>query len=704
MCRACQEHLTELQEQTLEAHTGTTPDERLQRFGHYRDECGENLVYGFRVARELVWHMLIDDGVPERGHRANLLNVDFHFVGVAYGAHASEGTACVLMFADRFEAKQVDSIERIKNVVETSSLQAIVSVETRKEKKELVQNSWDKLMEQVKPSHLAVPVSALDGMQRLHRGKSSVQSRREVPRHVVESLVPRQGIDPTVVRAFVDRVRTTHETVVQESEIAAICHHAQLIISPAEIARMFDDVIERRPSKARQERCIDWMEVFTSMRPRKRWTQVVDVRVEDIEGRYELVMEEETLFRACGEVASGLGEEPPATLGEVRAFLRSLTNEVQAGRGQGRQQNPTVQRLLKTPEDDPEELAVRPRIFQSIVVASRRKLWAFEVRPFQHTWLRLFRAVSLNPLMSARQGKTNVASRPCELPRDKDINVARSEKMHYSGLPPHLERMQIREVPETLWRTHTEGAPRQAPVSCGGAVQPWEDRRQQMETLVNDCLRSDAPQAEMAYSFDARQKFSGIIAKQHRASDEQAFLASERHAESLRASSARPKDARCSRCRGLSRAQNGGAQSRCRGAGASVLVALGGVRGHAHGTSNGGDSQNGIWHSQPTVQWDGAHIDQTRLPPQKEEIKLSTMTKEERAKQFNIHVTRAGGDTFASKCAAVAFFGEPQKWQTRSLYEARADNPERHGKCGRQIFDTYLRSLPVDNPHGISVL
>lgn len=46
-----------------------------------------------RGGQEIVYHMLLDDGCLGRGQRANLLNHDFRFGGVAFGSHPSRETA-----------------------------------------------------------------------------------------------------------------------------------------------------------------------------------------------------------------------------------------------------------------------------------------------------------------------------------------------------------------------------------------------------------------------------------------------------------------------------------------------------------------------------------------------------------------------------------------------------------------------------------
>ncbi|HWR01645.1 MAG TPA: CAP domain-containing protein [Chlorobaculum sp.] len=78
---------------------GSSPLTRLNRYGRWDVVAGENISYGFNDARTIVTSLLIDDGVPSRGHRKNLLNSSFRFVGVDIGPHRVFRDMCVMDFA-----------------------------------------------------------------------------------------------------------------------------------------------------------------------------------------------------------------------------------------------------------------------------------------------------------------------------------------------------------------------------------------------------------------------------------------------------------------------------------------------------------------------------------------------------------------------------------------------------------------------------
>jgi uncharacterized protein YkwD len=108
LSRAAQDHAREQGPRGLISHTGTDgsgPDERATRHAAAPVSAGENISYGPRDARRVVIELLIDDGVPGRGHRLNLLHPESRFVGVGCGRHAIHGTMCVLDFAIEFHER-----------------------------------------------------------------------------------------------------------------------------------------------------------------------------------------------------------------------------------------------------------------------------------------------------------------------------------------------------------------------------------------------------------------------------------------------------------------------------------------------------------------------------------------------------------------------------------------------------------------------
>jgi len=82
-------------------HGGDIRD-RIDRHGKWNRQIGENIGYGPTKARNMVMQLIVDDGVPDRGHRKNTFDPVYHSAGVACGPHPGFGHMCVIDFADRF--------------------------------------------------------------------------------------------------------------------------------------------------------------------------------------------------------------------------------------------------------------------------------------------------------------------------------------------------------------------------------------------------------------------------------------------------------------------------------------------------------------------------------------------------------------------------------------------------------------------------
>ena len=108
---ASKDHCRDQGKTTKTGHGGTDgsqPSDRCNRYGTWRQSCGENISYGCKAARGIVMQLIIDDGVPSRGHRKNIYN-RWGVAGVAVGPHKQYGTMCTQNFAGGYSEGKKDA-------------------------------------------------------------------------------------------------------------------------------------------------------------------------------------------------------------------------------------------------------------------------------------------------------------------------------------------------------------------------------------------------------------------------------------------------------------------------------------------------------------------------------------------------------------------------------------------------------------------
>jgi len=682
LSQACGQHLQDLMANDFCSHIGTdgsTPEERLTRFGEHREQCGENVVFSMRTARETVYHMLIDDGSPERGHRANLLNMDFHFVGAAHGGHPSAETATVVLLVDHFHVKQVSVLDRMRNVTE-----AVIGREVparAEHRNKTTQKGWDRLMQDMKPDHLAVPGRLLD---HVHRNVAPGLYREKIlpiPSYPIGELSLKPGVDPAIVRAFVHRIDRNHDDGIVEAELKEIIHHHQLNVTVTDLKDLFDEIVMLRPWHDRNRRSVDWQEIFLAMKAHKRWVPAMDLHVERDGDRYQLTVSVDEMNAWCTSaheelfpLTDNLPQAPSfdssskdgprnrsgaRRIQELNIFLESMITACDQSSGEPLQYLPTVQQMLGHPGGG------RPAEITSVTCMGQRRLWAHAPRPFRQLWVLLHQTIGLNALVpipihkapSAAASKTihkHITEKIADLDRR---NVAKVPEP-YTGVPAAAAKMKTTEIPQRVqvrapgsadatktMRTTVdsidEGQPPQSRQKQTPApVHPWEDQRQQTESTVNKCLKpggtgaasmtagSDAfsaPAAQMAYTFEARRRFKQMHAKQEMASEEQRNMGMDRTAARSMGSASTGRLATTGvggyavampTASGLGPAEHA---HRSRGSGASSRSAAGGVTGHFHNSLavHQKDGSHGFPQSLP-ASWDGSHIDHTRAAPQKD--------------------------------------------------------------------------------------
>ncbi len=82
---------------------GSQPGDRVNRYGRWQGTISENIALGMDSARSMTVALIIDDGVPSRGHRNNMFDARARVMGVACGSHRAGQNLCVTTFAASYK-------------------------------------------------------------------------------------------------------------------------------------------------------------------------------------------------------------------------------------------------------------------------------------------------------------------------------------------------------------------------------------------------------------------------------------------------------------------------------------------------------------------------------------------------------------------------------------------------------------------------
>ncbi len=81
---------------------GTSFAERVRNKAKAGGMIAENCDYGHETALDIVMALLIDDGIESLGHRKNILEPKFQWVGIAIEDHKTYRVNTVMDFAEKF--------------------------------------------------------------------------------------------------------------------------------------------------------------------------------------------------------------------------------------------------------------------------------------------------------------------------------------------------------------------------------------------------------------------------------------------------------------------------------------------------------------------------------------------------------------------------------------------------------------------------
>jgi len=104
---AARDHVKDQKENESEGHSGndgSNPQSRMSRYGVISGLSSENISLGSGYksnnGRDVVMDLIIDDGVPSRGHRTNIFRPELRKTGVACGEQVQWKNICVMNYTD----------------------------------------------------------------------------------------------------------------------------------------------------------------------------------------------------------------------------------------------------------------------------------------------------------------------------------------------------------------------------------------------------------------------------------------------------------------------------------------------------------------------------------------------------------------------------------------------------------------------------
>ena len=74
---------------------------RVTNYSEWDGHIAESVEYCYGDPQEMIVNLLIDDGIPLRGNRKNILNPEFRFLGIGLAPHMNANLVAVFTYGTR---------------------------------------------------------------------------------------------------------------------------------------------------------------------------------------------------------------------------------------------------------------------------------------------------------------------------------------------------------------------------------------------------------------------------------------------------------------------------------------------------------------------------------------------------------------------------------------------------------------------------
>lgn len=120
LSQSAKDHVNDIGPKGLTDHIGSDssePKDRMERYLQWSKKNGENIDFGSKSGIDSVISFVIDDGVSSRGHRGNIFDKKFNFIGVSGGYHKVFSTCLVVTFVAEIKDSKDEEDQNENNKV-----------------------------------------------------------------------------------------------------------------------------------------------------------------------------------------------------------------------------------------------------------------------------------------------------------------------------------------------------------------------------------------------------------------------------------------------------------------------------------------------------------------------------------------------------------------------------------------------------------